>query len=57
MGGMIEGMGEDRGLDLFRDPIGVRASGAGQPVDETVGPIGLIVPSDLVELLAGISHE
>ena len=27
-----------RGLDLFGDPVGMRASGAGQPVDEALGP-------------------
>ena len=40
-------------ISFLRDPIGVRAAGDEQPVDDAVGLIGLVVPSDLVELLAG----
>jgi hypothetical protein len=37
---MIQGMGEDGGLDLFGDPVGMRASGAGPSVDQPFGAAG-----------------
>ena len=51
MGGVIEAMGEDGGLDLLGDPVGMRPSCTRQPVDEALRPVGLIVAPDLVELL------
>ena len=50
-------MGQDRGLDLFGDPVGMWTLGDGEPVDEAFGPVGLIVASDLVKLLARIAHD
>ncbi len=44
-------------LDLGRYPVGMRAPGAGQPVDQPLGAIGLEVAPDLVKLLAGIAHQ
>ena len=35
----------------------VRPAGAGQPVDQAVRAVGLVVPPDLVELLARIAHD
>lgn len=57
MAGMGEGVIEDRGLDLGRDPVRVRTLGAGQPVDQPLGAIGLEVAADLVELLARVAHH
>jgi hypothetical protein len=54
---MGESVVEDRRLDLRCDAIGMRATGAGQPVDETIGAVGLEVAADLVELLAGVAHQ
>ena len=51
------GHGEDGLFDLGRDPVWMRAAGTGQAVDQPFGAIGLEVPADLVELLAGISHH
>ena len=46
-------MGEGvRGLDLFGNPVGMRACGAGQPVDEALGSVCLVVAPDFVKLLA-----
>ena len=50
--GMGERVVEHRLLDLGGHPVGVRPLGAGQPVDQPIGPIGLEVAPDLVELLA-----
>lgn len=55
--GMFERMVEDRLLDLGRHPVRVRALGAGQPVEQPVGAIGLEVAADLIELLARIAHQ
>ena len=52
VGGVIQGMGEDGGPHLLRDPVGMRPPGARQPVHETFRPVGLVVAPDLVELLA-----
>ena len=57
MAGMGERVVEDRLLDLGRHPVGVRAAGAGQPVEQPLGAVGLEVPADLVELLARIAHH
>ena len=57
MGRMVEAMRQDGGLDLLGDPVGVRASGAGQPVDQPVRPVCLVVAPDLVELLTRVSHD
>jgi hypothetical protein len=54
---MIERMGEHGLLDLGGNPVGMRSSGAGKPVDQAFGAIGLEVAPDLVELLAGIAHH
>lgn len=34
-----------------------RSPGAGKPVDQVLGAVGLEVAADLVELLAGIAHR
>ena len=44
-------MVENGGLDLVCHPVGMRASGSRQPVDEAIGAIGMEVAPDLVELL------
>jgi hypothetical protein len=38
--GMRQRMIEDRLLDLGRDPVGMGPLGAGQPVDQPLGPVG-----------------
>ena len=59
--GAVAGIGQcviEHGLlDFGGDAIGVRPLRAGQTVDEAVGPIGLEVAPDLVELLAGVAHH
>jgi len=55
--GVGERMVEDRRLDLGRHPVGVRPAGAGQPIDQPLGPLGLEVPADLVELLPAVAHH
>jgi len=54
---MGERVVEDRRLDLGRHPVGVRAAGAGQTIEQPVGAEGLEVPADLVELLARVAHH
>jgi hypothetical protein len=55
--GMGERVVEDRLLDRAAHPVGMRRAGAGDPVEQPVGAIGLKVPTDLVELLARIAHH
>ena len=45
-------MGEDGGLDLLGNPVGMWPPGSRQPVDEPLCSVGLVVAADLVELLA-----
>ena len=54
---MGQGVVEDGGLDLGRDAVGMRPLGAGKPVDQALGAIGLEIAPDLVELLTGITHH
>ena len=55
--GMRQRMVEHRLLDLGRAPGWDAALGAGQPVDQRLGAVGLEVAADLVELLAGVAHH
>lgn len=55
--GMRQRMVEHGLLDLGRHPVGMRSPGAGQPVDQPLGAIGLEVATDLVELLARVAHH
>ena len=55
--GMDECVVEHGLLDLGRDPVGMRSAWSGQPVDQPFGTIGLEVAADLVELLAGVTHQ
>jgi hypothetical protein len=41
--GVGHGIIEDRRLDLRRHPVGMRSLGAGQPVEQALGAIGLKV--------------
>jgi hypothetical protein len=54
---VIEGVGEDGILDLLADAVGVRTLGAGEPVEQPLGAVGLEVPADLVELLTAVAHD
>jgi hypothetical protein len=55
--GMLQRVGQNRLLDLGRYPVGMRSPGAGQPVQQPLGTIGLEVAPDLVKLLARIAHD
>src|SRR6266849_3073801 len=55
--GIRERMVEDRLLDLGRDPVRMWSLGAGQPIDQPLGPVSLEIAADLVELLATIAHH
>lgn len=48
---------ENSRFDLFADAIGVRSPRPGDLVDEPLGADGLIVATDLVELLSGVAHD
>ena len=53
--GMIQGMIQDRLLDRLGHPVGMRAAGARQTVDQPRRAVGLEVAPDLVELLAAVA--
>ena len=55
--GMIQAVRQDRLLDLAGDPVGVWPSGARQAIDQAVCAVGLVVASDLVELLPAVAHD
>ena len=55
--GMFQGVVQDGLLDLGRYPVGMRPSGAGHTVDQTVGAVSLEVATDLVELLSAVAHH
>lgn len=48
---------EDGLLDVLADPVGVRVAWAGDPVEQTVGAVGLEVAPDLIELLAAVADD
>jgi hypothetical protein len=43
-------------LDFLTDAVGMRTAGTRQSIQEPIAAVHLVVPSDFVELLAGISH-
>jgi len=55
MAGMGQAVIEDRLLDLFGHPVGMRWPRAGDLVEQAFGAIDLEVPADLVELLAAVA--
>jgi hypothetical protein len=57
MGGVLQGVVEDRLLDLRRQPIGMRLLRAFDLVDQALGTEGLIVAADLVELLTAVADD
>ena len=57
MAGVGERMVEYCLLDLCGDAIGMRAFRPRQAVDEALGPVGLEIAPDLLELLAGVAHH
>jgi hypothetical protein len=57
MARVFEGMVENDGLNLGRHPVGMWSPGAGHAVKQPFRAIGLEVPPDLVELLAGIARD
>src|SRR5262245_5292572 len=54
--GMHQGVVEHSLLDLGRYAIGVRPFSAGQPINQSLGTVGLNVAADLADA-AGISHQ
>jgi len=56
-GGVLQRIIEDGFFDLRSQPVGVWPLGAGHPVEQALGPVGLEVPADFIELLAGVSHH
>jgi hypothetical protein len=55
--GEIEGVLEDGVLNVLGQAVGMGFLGTGQAVEQALGAEGLEVPSDLVELLAGVTHD
>ena len=57
VGGILQAVLQYGLFDLLGHPIGVRTSSARQPIYQALGPVGLVVTPNLVELLPGIAHD
>ena len=57
MGGEGQAVLENGRFDLFADAVGVWSSRPGKLVDQPLRAEGLIVATDLIELLPGVAHD
>ena len=57
MGWMFQAVIQDSGLHRFFQPVGVRAFGAGETIQQPLGSKGLEVAADLIKWLSGVSHN
>ena len=57
LGGGVQTVRQDGLFHLGADPVRMRTSGPREPIQEALGPVGLVVAPDLVELLPGVPHE
>ena len=57
MGGMLKGVGEDPGLDLVGDAVGVRAAGPAPLLDEGGHPADLEGAPDFIERVPVVAHD
>jgi len=57
MGGVIQAVVQNYLLYWLFHAVGMRTFGAGKTVQEPIGAVELVVPADLIELLAGVAHN
>ena len=55
--GVIKAVSQYGFFNLFVDPVGMWPSRARQAIQKALGTIDLVVSSDFVKLLAGVSHD
>ena len=54
VGRMVQTVLQNHIFHLLRYPVRMRAFGSGQAVEESLRSVGLVVPTDFIELLAAV---